>query len=145
MKDTSTQLADDVNSLARDLDLLVAAATGNIDDDNRRDICAAIEGYGQELPALDDPDDDTDDSADDELSELARIVIDEAMLELIQHGTRTPGDDWEATHVIVVFCTGGPHIELDTERNMLEGRWGSDRRDHRVDEATSDYFTEMFA
>jgi hypothetical protein len=52
-------------------------------------------------------------------------------------------NDWEMTSVVVVFGTGGPHIELDTSEGAVMGYWASDRARYGVTSVVVDYFEQM--
>lgn len=36
------------------------------------------------------------------------------------------GGNWEMTHVVVLFCAGGPHVEYTTETSEVRGWWDAD-------------------
>ena len=51
-------------------------------------------------------------------------VLDDGALEVVVHGHRGAGDtEWERDGVVIVFGTGGPHIQVSTLTNVVEA-WG---------------------
>jgi len=128
MSDTATQLRDNVRSTAADLEILVAIASEDFDKSDGDTAAAIFEDHGREI------------TPDTEWAETAREILDEWPLGFVEHGKRTPGGEWETTHVVVVFGTGGPHIELDTSERAVMGYWGSDRDRAPVSGAVVEYF-----
>jgi len=62
-------------------------------------------------------------------------------LEVVHHASRrSDSQDWEYTHTVIVFTTGGPHIELDTATRTITGRWGSDNVVRSVDRSVADFY-----
>lgn len=129
---TATQLRDNVRSTAEDLEVLAAAVNGGAVDTHL--LLAIFEDHGHEPPA------DEYDAA-----ETAREILDEWPLTVTEYGKRNPGGEWETTHVVVVFSTGGPHIELDTFERAVVGYWGSDRERAPVADAVIDYFESLMS
>lgn len=130
MSDTATQLRDNVRSTATDLEVLVAAAKGDTADTHVL-LQAIFEDHGVEV----------DDGYTSD--EAARYILSAWPLEIVEHGRRAPGGEWETTHVVVVFGTGGPHIELDTSERAVMGYWGGDRERAPVSGAVVEYFESL--
>lgn len=61
------------------------------------------------------------------------------------YGRRSAGDDeWTATHVEVVFGTGGPHIEFTTNDGGMHGYWGGDQVRRGVSRDVADAVESAF-
>jgi hypothetical protein len=129
MSDTATQLRDNVRSTAADLEVLVAAVNGDAVDPHV--LQAIFEDHG----VMEDDGYTSDDGA--------YYILSTWPLEIVQHGRRAPGGEWETTHVVVVFSTGGPHVELDTSERAVVGYWGSDRDRAPVSGVVVDYFGSL--
>jgi len=129
MSDSITQLRDNVRSTAADLEVLVAAANGDAVDTHV--LRAVFEDHGVEV-------DDWYTSDD-----VARDILSTWPLEFVEHGKRSPGGEWEITHVVVVFAVGGPHVELNTSERAVMGYWGSDRDRAPVSGVVVDYFESL--
>ena len=43
------------------------------------------------------------------------------------------GGHWETTNYILVMTVGGPHIEYDLDRSVVDGYWSSDEAHLPVD------------
>jgi len=120
---TSEQLQRSVRGTAEDLERLVSLINGDEVD------CADLftdHGYG----------------ADDDPGNTALVILEEWPLEAYVTGRRDIGGSWDVTGVVVVFGTGGPHIELDTNERAVVGYWGSDRFEWTVSGAVVDYFEQ---
>jgi hypothetical protein len=57
--------------------------------------------------------------------------VESLVLDAYQEGRRRLGGEWEATSVVYVLCTGGPHVEMDDSGNVT-GWWGSHRCEGRI-------------
>ena len=117
------QLARGVNSLRDDLERLVRLAQfGEEDDDS-----AWLRANGEDLGIYD--------------HEGLWSHLWELPLEVIHRATRhNDGDNWEYTNTVVVFCAGGPHIELDTATRTISGRWGGYSVDRSVDRSVAEFY-----
>lgn len=140
MDSTHDDLVRQVKGTAADLERLVALWGG--DRDCTADEVAFLAGRGVSVDALEaDPDDASYD--DEAVFEAARDALDGWALELVEHGKRSPGGDWEGTHVVAVFCIGGPHVELDTGKRAVVGYWSGDRTTWGVSSDVVEYFENL--
>ena len=122
-----------VRGLVGDLEALVAIANG-YGDDLTEDDWQVLEGFGIT----------NHDQLADDVRETVREQLDEWPLAMTEHGTRSPGGEWETSHYVILFGTGGPHIELDGSTGRLEGYWWGDRVSVSIDDAVLDYYTSSF-
>lgn len=77
-----------------------------------------------------------------ELEEAALEYLDDFLsIEGVWKGSSK--DNAELHHVEVVFGTGGPHVELDTDERAVMGWWGSDQVRIPVDSDVCAYYEEM--
>lgn len=125
---TYDQLLSMVDELAHDLEVLVAAANGDAVDTHV--LQAIFEDHGVEV-------DDWYTSDD-----VARYILSAWPLEIVYHGQRAPGSEWETTNCVVVFSTGGPHVELDTSACAVVGYWGGSTVRRGVSNGVVDFFEE---
>lgn len=120
---TYHQLASSVTRLKYDLERLVRLADGEGDEGDTEWLALHGEDYGI------DPD------------EGAWSYLWNLPLEVVHHASRlSDAQEWEPTHTVAVFTTGGPHIELDTSTGTISGRWGSDAVARNVDRAVADFY-----
>lgn len=138
---TRLQLSRNVKGIAEDLERLVSIAQECSHDDPKA-IIALFEEHGYEEFAADPDDPDEYDASD--AAETATEILNNWPLEAYEVGRRSPGGEWEHTHTVVVFGTGGPHIELDTSEGAIMGYWGGDRASFPVDQDVCDYFEQWF-
>lgn len=60
----------------------------------------------------------------DEPSDVAAQLLEDAALSVQINGHRAPGsDEWDIDGAEIVFTTGGPHVQVDTARKVVEA-WG---------------------
>lgn len=62
----------------------------------------------------------------EEVQEAIREHLLDWPLEIVEHGTRQPGGEWETSHVVIVFGTGGPHVEYDGSKGRIVGYWSGE-------------------
>lgn len=62
-----------------------------------------------------------------EIQEAIREHLLDWPLEVVEHGTRSRGEDWEYTHAVIVFGTGGPHVEYDGDKGCIVGYWSGEQ------------------
>lgn len=124
---TTDQLRDQVTRLAEDLERLERLATDTATE--------------ADVAWLDANADDEGISTSEDDGVWAHLW--ERPLEVVHHATRRSDTyEWTYSHTVVVFSTGGPHIELNTETHRLTGWWGSDTVERRVDEAVSAFYED---
>lgn len=76
----------------------------------------------------------------DDIDETIEQWISETPLDAYETGKRQLGGDWDADGYVVVFCTGGPHIEVKDGR--VEGCWGSARASRGLSSDASDWLED---
>lgn len=141
MSNTAEQLLSNVESIRDTLDLLVGIVNGSHEVD--ADTWATLMEHGADLGEL-DPDEDGDDIDDDEAQQEAMRLLEDMPLSVEVLGKRSLGDDeWKVSHLEVTFCTGGPHIELDTGRGQIVGYWGGDTIYRGVSSDVVAYFDQL--
>lgn len=120
---TYHQLASSVTRLKYDLERLVRLADGEGDEGDTDWLELHGEDYGIDL------------------DEGVWSYLWNMPLEVVHHASRrSDAQEWEPTHSVVIFTTGGPHIELDTSTACIHGRWGSDAVARSVDRAVADFY-----
>jgi hypothetical protein len=127
--DTRTSLLDQVEAQRSTYERMVALAQGQGGDTDDR-LWLADE-IGQDVDGI------------DETSEAAQEWLDEGPLEIVKWYRSGVGDDPDFSHVEVVICTGGPHVELNTKTRTWDGYWWSETVSVAASQAVCDYFDEL--
>ena len=119
---TLDQLARSVNGLRDDLERLVRIQVECTNDP--RDL-RWLEAEGIDL--------------DDDESLYTHLW--ERPLEIVHHATRSSDTyEWVLTHTVIVFCTGGPHIEVHTGTGDIVGHWGNEHVRRSIDQSVCDFY-----
>lgn len=134
------ELSASVRSYAEDITLLVRLIHGTDEDvwqedgeTLRSDIAKVLEDWGM------DSDEVTDAGS---VADLAGDALWEGILSVECIGRAAMGEDFTYHHCEVVLATGGPHIELDTDKRAIVGWWGSASAAWGVAEDVCSYFDE---
>lgn len=130
----SNDLESNVRSVRDDIERLARIATG--DDLTAADWAWMID-EGADLEPLEHVDEDLNGW---DAQEAARDLLGDRPLEVVELATRQPGGEWVYSHSVVVFCTGGPHVELNTKTGRVEGYWAGDLSSMSVDQTVVDFF-----
>lgn len=123
MSDTYEQLVADVENIVSSLDELVILASGG---SSPVSVAEFLDNFGTSL----------EDHGGDICSAAWSALVNDWPLEVRIVGSRQPGGgEWSVDGAEVVFCTGGPHIKLDTKEQAVLGYWGgyTVRRSIRAD------------
>lgn len=136
MSSTHDDLVRQVEGKRDDVERLFGLLETDPDEYTLDDYTFLVE-QGAGLPDLleQDPDDETPadefdplEDARGEMNDATYVLLGDEPLEVVQHGTRTRVEDgWELHHVVVLYCVGGPHVELNTGTRQWVGYWGGDK------------------
>ena len=140
MSNTSTeQLNDSVRSLRDELEML-AEVWANPTDSWGENVDDGIEPWVAFDKWVVDNGINTGDSSD--TSEMIQTHLSESILEAYETGRRDISrGDWESDGLVVVFSTGGPHIEVLDGR--VHGYWSGDRTSLSLSDAASEMLGQI--
>ena len=140
MSNTSIeQLNDSVRSLRDELEML-AEVWANPTDSLADEVAEGDETWVTFAKWADDNGIDTDDSSD--TTEMIETHLSESILEAYETGRRDVSrGEWESDGLVVVFSTGGPHIEVKDGR--VHGYWSSDRTSLSLSNAASEMLEQI--
>ncbi len=111
MSNTYEQLVAQIENIVSNLEELLTIQRGG---ESPVSMAEYLEQFGTDL----------DDHGGDAASAAWSALIDDWPLEIKVCGYRHLTEQWQTTHVEVLFCTGGPHIELTTRGGAVIGHWG---------------------
>lgn len=132
MANTHEQLVASVENIARDLEELVTIAHGG---ESPVSMAEYLEGFGVDI-------EDHDGYA---APAAWAALVDYWPLEISVRGSRALNERWNISHVVVVFCTGGPHIELNTRSGEVVGAWGTDAVSRSVSADVTSFYDDVAA
>lgn len=138
---TAIELRRQVRGIANTLEKMIGLLDGSHDFTREDETFLIDQGceLSERLAGVED-----DDEAE-ELRDIIREHLEEWPLEVIQHATRpTRQREWEYSHSVVVFCTGGPHVELSTRDGVVRGYWGGDSCTALVSDDVNGFYEDLF-